>query len=117
MDNIIYKSFIKYNSFIPYTQHKHIKDKDKDKPYISNMRIGKYVRNYFENTETEDWNYETFNKFMKLLGYKNDEDISRTYVRLLKEIINKENTELKRNMAINLLKSLEKDINQVNVFL
>lgn len=47
--------------------------------------MGKLVKNYFYNTKIENWNYEDFNKYLKILGYKNEKDILRTYNRILKE--------------------------------
>lgn len=43
------------------------------------------IKNYFFNTAIEEWNYEDFNKYMKLLGYEKEEDVYRIYRKILKD--------------------------------
>lgn len=47
------------------------------------MRIGTSNKNYFVMTG----NYELFSNFMKIIGYNNEDRISRIYIRMLKDFI------------------------------
>lgn len=53
------------------------------------------IKNYFFNTEIENWNYNDFNKYLKLLGYRNEENIFRIYTKIMKDFadynVDKEN--------------------------
>lgn len=50
---------------------------------------------------------------MKLLGYKNEDDVLRMYSRVLKDITNDETDVDKRRTSINLLKKSEKKVSKV----
>lgn len=49
------------------------------------MKMEKIVKRYFLNTSIEEWNYEDFDKYMRLLGYKNNDNIFEIYNMILKE--------------------------------
>jgi len=77
------------------------------------MAIGKYIENYFKETNIVDWNYKSFYKFMRILGYDNQDAITRNYIRTLKEILNnKETDNYKRKIIQELL-----NVNRVSIFL
>lgn len=82
------------------------------------MRIEDLIKNYFFKTEIEDWNYLDFNKYLKLLGYKNDEVIFGIYNEVLKEFVdynhNSENTEQNNNDRRTILIELFKTIGKEN---
>lgn len=64
---------------------------------------GYFIKNYFKNVSSERWNYESFYDIMKVLGYEDDDKISRNYIRELKTVIKYQNDETKRNIAKQLL--------------
>lgn len=51
------------------------------------MRMEKIIKNYFLNTDIEDWNYDDFNKYLRLLGYRKEEDIFRIYTKIMKDFV------------------------------
>lgn len=61
------------------------------------IRLEKLIKNYFFNTETDQWNYKDFNTYLKLLGYKNEEDIIRIYNNLIKEFVDYNSEDNERN--------------------
>lgn len=63
------------------------------------MRMKNIVRRYFLNTNIEDWNHEDFSKYMRLLGYKNEDDIFEIYHMCLKDFTsgNNDNEECNEN--------------------
>lgn len=49
------------------------------------MIAEKLIKRYFYNTEIEEWNYPDFKKYVKMLGYKNENDVVKIYNRILNE--------------------------------
>lgn len=60
----------------------------------------KLVKNYFFNSEIDNWNYKDFNTYMRLLGYKNEEDISKIYNKILKDFADYQPNEQNNNKSM-----------------
>lgn len=58
-------------------------------------------------TLTEYWNYNSFSNFMEIIGYDDDNHISKNYIKILKYIIENESDGNKKITAENLLKEFK----------
>lgn len=69
------------------------------------INIEDLIRNYFFITNVEEWNYITFNRYLRLLGYKTDNNILVIYNTMLSEFENHtpHNNELHDSRKINSL--------------
>lgn len=72
-----------------------------------NSNIRNCIKNYFKRNLYEDWEYKSFYKFMKILGYDNNDSIFRIYIRTIKDFINEETDEHKKRIANKLLLNVE----------
>lgn len=80
------------------------------------MLIERCINNYFKETNLEEWKYSHFKKFMRIIGYTDDEFIIRNYLRFLKNILENEANVDKRKFIEKLIEKVERrEMNEVNI--
>lgn len=111
--NIPMKLFFKYGNPYKYKRHKNICFLSVF--YLStNMKLGTCVKNYFTMTSIENWDYELFSNFMKIIWYGNEDCITRVYVRYLKDFIKEKNPDgYEKDIIFGLLKSMGIKVNNI----
>lgn len=77
------------------------------------MRLGRYIKNYFLNTEIKNWNYNDFKDYLNLLGYNDEDYIYRTYIRRLREMIDTEPDNNRRRITMKILKRSGSEVSKV----
>lgn len=75
-----------------------------------NLNIGTTIKNYFIKTPSDLWDYNSFSNFMVILGYEDDNSISKNYIKTLKYIIDNNGIEdCKRDIAEKLLNEFKRN--------